>query len=151
MFVSVECFEWQSYIAEPDCIELSLINNKWSTQAELAEMSETDIKNLLLDRLKFYYDGFIHSIVDLSMREVTGDKGSLCGMAAMYQAASQTILTISQIKQMSFNDVKVAIGLELLYDSATAKKQKDLEIIGEYYSCKNIRFIIDLVLSFNDI
>ena len=70
------------------------------------------------------------------MREVTGDKGSLCGMAAMYQAASQTILTISQIKQMSFNDVKAEIGLELLYDSATAKKQKDLEIIGEYYSCK---------------
>ena len=71
------------------------------------------------------------------MREISGDKGSLCGMAAMYQAASQTILTVSQIKQMSFNDIKVEIGLELLYDKATAKKQKDLDIIGEYYSCKS--------------
>ena len=55
----------------------------------------------------------------------------------MYQAASQTILTVSQIKQMSFNDVKAEIGLELLYDKAEAKKQKDVEIISEYYSCKN--------------
>ena len=76
------------------------------------------------------------------MREISGDNGSLCGMAAMYQAASQTILTVSQIKQMSFNDVKGEIGLELLYDKATAKKQKDLDIIGEYYSCKsNLRSI----------
>ena len=57
-------------------------------------------------------------------------------MAAMYQAARQTILTVSQINLMSFNDVKGEMGLELLYDRATAKKQKDLELINEYYSCE---------------
>ena len=137
LFVSVECFEWQSYIAEPDCIELSLINNKWSTQAELAEMSETDIKNLLLDRLKFYYDGFIHSIVDLSMREVTGDKGSLCGMAALYQAAQQTVLTVSQIQQMSYDDVKARIGQTLGLDSVNVKKENDVDLIENFYTCKS--------------
>ena len=140
--VSVECFQWDSYIEDVDCLKKSLTNNLWATDEELSSKNEAEVKNLLIEKLNFYYDGEIHSIVDLSMREISGDKGSLCGMAALYQAASQTILTISQIKQMSFNDVKVAIGLELLYDSATAKKQKDLEIIGEYYSCKN--YLVDL-------
>ena len=125
-------------MAEPNCIELSLINNKWSTQAELAEMSETDIKNLLLEKLKFYYDGFIHSIVDLSMREVTGDKGSLCGMSALYQAARQTILTVSQIKQMSFNDVKVLLGGEMFYDKTTTIKLSDYELISFYHDCMTV-------------
>ena len=89
----------------------------------------------MLEKLRFYYDGEIHSIVDLSMREVTGDKGSLCGMAAMYQAARQTILTISQIKQMSYLDVKAQVGERLGYDLAAAKKEKDVNIIKDFHRC----------------
>ena len=133
---SVECFQWDSYLEDPDCLKKSLTNNLWATDEELSDKNEAEIKNLLIEKLNFYYDGEIHSIVDLSMREVTGDKGSLCGMAAMYQAARQTVLTLSQINLMSFNDVKAEIGLELLYDPATAKKQKDLEILQEFHSCK---------------
>ena len=67
------------------------------------------------------------------MREVTGDKGSLCGMAAMYQAASQTILTMSEMKQMSFDEVKVLMGTLLLdMDEATSKATKDIEFLAEY-------------------
>ena len=102
-------------------------------------MEEADINNLLVQKLNYYYDGEIHSIVDLSMREVTGDKGSLCGMAALYQAARQTILTISQLKQMSFLDVKATVGERLGYDLAGAKKQKDVNIINEFHSCKFCR------------
>ena len=100
-------------------------------------MSETDIKNLLLEKLKFYYDGFIHSIVDLSMREVTGDKGSLCGMSALYQAARQTILTVSQIQQMSFTAVKVLMGEEMFYDKTTTIKLSDYELTSFYYDCQS--------------
>ena len=99
-------------------------------------MSETDIKNLLLEKLKFYYDGFIHSIVDLSMREVTGDKGSLCGMSALYQAAQQTILTVSQIQQMSFDDVKARVGETLGLDSVNVKKENDVDLIEDFYICE---------------
>ena len=130
----MECFQWDEYIEDLDCLKKSLTNNLWATDEELEGKNEAEIKNLLIEKLNFYYDGEIHSVVDLSMREITGDKGSLCGMAAMYQAARQTILTVSQINLMSFNDVKAEIGLELLYDPATAKKQKDLEIIAEFYS-----------------
>ena len=100
-------------------------------------MSETDIKNLLLEKLKFYYDGFIHSIVDLSMREVTGDKGSLCGMSSLYQAARQTILTVSQIQQMSFTAVKVLMGEEMFYDKTTTIKLSDYELTSFYYDCQS--------------
>ena len=132
----VECFPWDSYIEVSDCIEQSLINNFWATTEELASMEEADINNLLVQKLNYYYDSQVHSIVDLSMRDVTGDKGSLCGMAALYQAARQTILTISQLKQMSFLDVKAQVGERLGYDLAGAKKQKDVKIINEFYGCK---------------
>ena len=80
---SVECFQWDSYMEATDCIEQSLVNNFWASEEELLAMEEADISNLLIQKLNYYYDKEIHSIVDLSMREVTGDKGSLCGMAAM--------------------------------------------------------------------
>ena len=148
----MECFQWDSYIEDPDCLRKSLTNNLWATAEELADKNEAEVKNLLIEKLNFYYDGEIHSIVDLSMRDITGDKGSLCGMASMYQAAKQTILTVSQINLMSFNDVKGQIGLELLYDTATAKKQKDLEIIGEFYSCKLIIFLAaTMIYTFSDV
>ena len=133
---TVECFEWHSYIAEPDCIVLSLLNNKWITQQELDPLTEADIKNILLEKLRFYYDGEIHSIVDLSMRDVTGDKGSLCGMGSLYQAAQQTILTLSQIKQMSYDDVKAKLGETLGLDSVNVKKENDVDLIKDFYDCK---------------
>ena len=100
-------------------------------------MEAADLKNLLIRKLNFYYSGDVHSVVDLSMREVTGDKGSLCGMSALYQAARQTILTVSQIKQMSFNDVKVLLGGEMFYDKTTAIKLSDYELISLYYDCQS--------------
>ena len=135
----MECFQWDSYIGDGDCLKKSLTNNLWATDDELSSKNEAEVKNLLIEKLNYYYDGEIHSIVDLSMREVTGDKGSLCGMAALYQAARQTILTISQLKQMSFLDVKATVGERLGYDLAGAKKQKDVNIINEFHSCKFCR------------
>ena len=115
---------------------MSLLNNKWLTQAELDLLSEADTKNIFLEKLRFYFDGDIHSIVDLSMRDVTGDKGSLCGMASLYQAAQQTVLTTSQIKQMSYDDVKAKLGESLGLDSVNVKKENDVDLIESFYSCK---------------
>ena len=135
---SVECFAWHSYILEgegDDCITASLLNNNWVTSEDLASLEAADRKNLLIKKLNFYYSGDVHSIVDLSMREVTGDKGSLCGMSSLYQAARQTILTVSQIKQMSFTAVKVLLGEEMFYDKTTTIKLSDYELTSFYYDC----------------
>ena len=133
---SVECFQWDSYIEATDCIEQSLVNNFWASQEELLAMEEADISNLLIQKLNYYYDKEIHSIVDLSMREVIGDKGSLCGMAAVYQAGHQTILTISQLKQMSYDDVKIKIGEVLGMTADDSKKAKDVELLISFYDGK---------------
>ena len=123
---------------------MSLLNNKWLTQAELDLLSEADTKNIFLEKLRFYFDGDIHSIVDLSMRDVTGDKGSLCGMASLYQAAQQTVLTTSQIKQMSYDDVKAKLGESLGLDSVNVKKENDVDLIENFYTC---RFEFGFILS----
>ena len=69
----MECFQWDSYIGDSDCLKKSLTNNLWATDDELSSKNEAEVKNLLIEKLNFYWDGEIHSIVDLSMREISGD------------------------------------------------------------------------------
>ena len=83
-----------------------------------------------------FYNGKVHTIVDLGMRDETADKGSVCGMAAVYQAGLQTLLTVSQIKQMSFSDVKVVLGEEMGYDKTETIKLSDYDLMSLYHDCK---------------
>ena len=94
------------------------------------------MKNLLIKKLNKQMDGEIHSVVDLSMRDTTGDRGSLCGMAAVYQAGKDTILSVSQLKKMSFDQIKSALAEELGLDPRTVKGTNDLELLKSFYSCK---------------
>ena len=54
-------------------------------------------------------------------------------MASVYQAAQQTILTISELKQMSYNDAKIKIGAVLGMDESDSQKAKDPELLYSYY------------------
>ena len=134
---AVECFDWASYVVASDCKQQALLNNKWVTEEELAAMEEADILDTLISKLSKYYDSSVHSEVDLRMREQVSDKGSLCGMAAVYQAGLQTLLSISQIKQMSYNDVKVKIGEKIGLDESDSKKAVDLNMLQNFYDGKN--------------
>ena len=96
-------------------------------------MEEANILDTLIKMLSKYYDGNIHSEVDLRMREETSEKGSLCGMAAVYQAGLQTLFSISEIKQMSYNDVKIKIGELLGLDGTDSKKAVDVNLLTSYY------------------
>ena len=58
-------------------------------------------------------------------------------MAAIYQAAQQTILTISEIKQMSYNDVKIKIGEMMFKDSSTSRNSPDNILLEEFFQGKN--------------
>ena len=136
----VECFEWFQDIQDSNCLTLSLINNNWANWADIEGLDSPKIKTMLIKKLSKYYDGNIHSNIDLGMREETSDKGSLCGMAAVYQAAQQTILTISQLKQMSYDDVKIAIGEVLGITADDSKKAKDVELLTSYYEGKQLMF-----------
>ena len=54
-------------------------------------------------------------------------------MAAVYQAALQTILTRSELNQMSYNDVKIRIGGILRMDETTSKNARDVTLLEEFY------------------
>ena len=129
----VDCNVPWNYVDDEDCLGKALVNNEWANLEDVEDLPEKEKKSLLIEKMVLSYDGQIHSQLDLSMRAVTGDKGSLCGLAAMYQAAFLTVLTKSQLKQMSFDDVKVLIGDILGLDETTAKKTKDMEILALYH------------------
>ena len=129
----VDCNVPWNYVDDEDCLGKALVNNEWAKPEDVVDLPENEKKSLLIEKMVLSYDGQIHSQLDLSMRAVTGDKGSLCGLAAMYQAAFLTVLTKSQLKQMSFDDVKVLIGEILGLDETTAKKTKDMEILALYH------------------
>ena len=57
-------------------------------------------------------------------------------MAAVYQAAQQTVLTISEIKQMSYNDVKIRMGEFIGFDSSDSKNSPDVSLLDLYFEGK---------------
>ena len=57
-------------------------------------------------------------------------------MAAMFKAATDTVLTKFQVVQMSFDQVKEYLAGELDIEPLDAKKLKDLEFLEQYHECK---------------
>ena len=111
LYVPVDCFEWDTYVNSDNCVKESLFNNRWALEKDISEMEPVKQKEILIGKLIQFYDDKVHSQMDLSMRDSSGDKGSLCGMAAIYKAGVSTILSVSEIKQMSYDDVKEKIAL----------------------------------------
>ena len=93
-----------------------------------------------------FYNGKVHTIVDLGMRDETADKGSVCGMAAVYQAGLQTLLTVSQIKQMSYTEVKIRIGETINLDSSSSKNSKDVTLLDNFYTGYNFGLLYNVYI-----
>ena len=93
----MSCYKWSSYIKAKDCVDQALTSNGWSRASDLINMSSAKKKTLLVSKLSFHYDGEIHSEFALANRKVSSDVGSLCGLAAMYQAAVDTTFTVFQV------------------------------------------------------
>ena len=71
-------------------------------------------------------------------------------MAAVYQAGLQTILTRSELNQMSYNDVKIRIGAILGKDETASKNARDVTLLEDFYAGYSIFFIFmeqDMYLS----
>ncbi len=54
-------------------------------------------------------------------------------MAAVYQAALQTILTRSELNQMSYNEVKIKFGEILGMDETSSKNARDVTLLEDFY------------------
>ena len=96
---------------------------------------DADKKNILMTNLNRWFNGKVHTLVDLSIRDITAEKGSLCGMAAVYQALHNTILTKSEIKELSYDDGRFKIAEEMKEDPKAAKKLTDVEVLTAFHGC----------------
>ena len=109
------------------------MQNSWLTYDQLADMDEESKKSLLIKRLNL---GLSHSIVDLSVREVSASQGGLCGLAAIHQALEGTLLTKSQLRTLEYEQL-VAIMVEEMAMSASALKDTpDEEVLMYFYDCE---------------
>ena len=114
----VECYYWVDYVEDPTCLDTALLQNSWIEKDILSTMQEADKKNVLISKLNKNLNHEIHTLSDLSMRPVHAPEDGLCGVAAMYQALSSTVLTKSQLKNYDYGSMKKHI-LEMLEHFST--------------------------------
>ena len=132
--MSVYCSDWSESLSSPDCARQSLLLNSWADPASLPSLEDSELSNLLIKKLNFYLSSELHSVVDLSMRDLTGDKGSLCGLAALYRAGLETLLTVSHLKQLSYDTIRTRLTAEMNNPEVVA--MKDLDFLVEFNKCK---------------
>ena len=68
------------------------------------------------------------------MRDLTGDKGSLCGLAALYRAGLETLLTVSHLKLLSYDDIRTVLNAEMNTPGTAA--MTDMDFLLEFNKCK---------------
>jgi hypothetical protein len=69
-------------------------------------------------------------------RPVRGLSGGLCGLASLYQALENTILTVSQLTQFTYVDMRAAIAEEMGTNSSSTSTLTDSALLDQYYACK---------------
>ena len=66
-------------------------------------------------------------------RKVSDTKGGLCGLAALYQALENTILTTSALGEMSYDAMRGRVAEELGLESQDSKSLSDEELLEWFY------------------
>ena len=101
-------------------------------------MEDEEKKTLLVEKLGLSLNSSIHTVVDLSLREVSGEQGGLCGIAAIYQALASTVLTKSQLRTLGYQDMLAEVAAEMTVTTKSLGALSDAEILLFFYDCKYI-------------
>ena len=133
LFCPVYCTDWFSHLSSKDCLDESLIQNKWSNSSHLAGLQRAEKLSLLVENLHFFLSSRLHPLEDLSGRKESGAKGSLCGLAALYRAGRDTILSQSELKLLSYDLLRDKIGGEM--GLSDTKALSDQELLEQFYEC----------------
>ena len=107
--------------------------NRWATKNESESLSGFDKKFLLIEKLRGRFDSNVHSLVDLSERDVSSLNGGLCGLAALHQAMVDTFKTKSQLRQMSYSDMVSFVWKEI---GISGQKTSDKNLLLKFFACK---------------
>ena len=133
----VECFPWASYVDTPDCLETSLLLNKWVNSSQLLEMSESDKKSLLVKRLSLRLDPLTHSVPELGQRPMVSEEGigGLCGLTALQHAMGSTIASPSELRTLSYDTMRTLMMDEMLLPTKIARDLTDADLLMHFHDC----------------
>ena len=133
----MNCYPWFHYAESADtCLAEALLQNQWTTEDELAKLDGEGMKSLLVELLGRELSPAVHTVVDLSLREVSAAQGGLCGLAALYQAMDSTLLSKSQLRNTGYEDIRAIITQEMLLKDSSTKDLSDTDLLMHFYDCK---------------
>ena len=115
------------------CLDDALIQNGWAEQEDLDIMEPAAKKSLLMLQLNKNLDGEKHSFPELSVRPEKGPTGGICGMAALYQALVNTILTPSQLTLMNYQTMRTLMAKEM--GEEPDEDKPDAKVLEAYHKC----------------
>ena len=152
----VSCYPWQSYVDHDDCAASALLHNHWLSQHQVDNLGEIDLKAALIENLNKHIDGSTHSVPELSYRsghlsedhqvalgyrKQSDQQGGLCGMAAIYQALENTILTQSALARLDYRTMREIIEEELRLENSNLA---DTELLYEYHKCLSLGLLFKI-------
>ena len=128
-------------MVEKNCMELGLLMNEWAIGDDLKGLDQSDVKALLALKLSQKLDPQEHSLPELAVRDISAPTGGLCGLAFLYKALYDTILTESQLTKHSHVSMKKVILNELNMPASMAESETDIYILGLYHDfmCSEFR------------
>ena len=112
-FSTATCYDWSYLVDTDNCVEDNLVMNEWLTADFMSLLEPSDAKLELVSQLYNLLNKTIHSIPDLSMRNIRSPTEGLCGIAALYKALYDTILTKSALKLIGYYDMRNKIAREI--------------------------------------
>ena len=105
-------------------------------------------KALLTDRLNMKLNDTVHTVVDLGLRQISAEQGGLCGLAAIYQALDSTILTKSQLRSMSYEELVEVMADEMGIPLKDAQKKPDAELLMHLHDCESFVLFLFVIFLF---
>jgi hypothetical protein len=75
-------------------------------------------------------------IQHIPSRPVSAPSGGLCGLASLYLALSNTLLSQSQLTLYTYSGMRDLIGQEMLLNDSTLATLTDVQLLDNYFSCK---------------
>ena len=117
-------------------MDTALLENSWVTEEELATLSDTDKKAKLTEALFLRLNPDIHSKPDLGKREVSGDLGGLCGLAALHHALSSTVATASVLRGLDYDGMRRMMASEMGVGGSELGTFMDAELLTDFFACK---------------
>ena len=117
-----------------DCLDSSLLLNKWANASELESLGENDKKKRLVAGLSLRLDSSVHSQQELNQRTLSGSEGGLCGLAALQHGLGQTIASRSQLRTLSYETMREKITEEM--EIPSSPRHSDADLLMHLHDCE---------------